>query len=330
MSRREFIAFLAGVVVVWPRTAHTQQSERVRRIGGLFSAAAPDPETDRVYRESLQKLGWTDGRNVHLESRLTAGDPDRLRTYAVELVGLSPDVIVAGSPFEARVLAQQTQTIPIVFAVGVDPVGQGLVGSLAHPGGNITGCSSFEFSMGGKWVAMLREIAPQLKRLALVFNPEVVSRTYLDLLLRSTEVAASSLGVEIAATPLRIDEIEGVVSQLGREPGVGLIVPPDVTLVGRRSTQLQRLAAQYRLPAVWFDINAARYGDALLAYGPNLRENYRCTATYVDRILRGAKPADLPVQAPIKFELIVNLKAAKTIGLAIPEAFLARADEVIE
>jgi putative tryptophan/tyrosine transport system substrate-binding protein len=328
MRRREFMALLGGAALAWPSAVVAQQPEHVRRIGGLFSAAAPIPETLRIYLEALQNLGWTNGRNIRLESRFTAGAADLLRTYAVELVGLSPDVIVAGSPFEARVLGQQTRTIPIVFAVGVDPVGQGLVGSLAHPGGNITGCSSFEFSMGGKWVEMLKEIAPQLKRLALVFNPEVTSGQYLDLFLRAT--AASSLGVEIAATPIRDDEIEGVISQFGREPGVGLIFPPDVTLVGRRSTQLQTLAAQYRLPAVWYDLNAARHGGALLAYGPNLPDNYRCTATYVDRILRGAKPADLPVQAPTKFELIVNLKTAKTIGLSIPEAFLLRADEVIE
>jgi len=328
VKRRTFIAGL-GSAAVWPLSARAQQPERVRRIGALWFAGAEgvDPEYGRSFREGLQNLGWTDGRNVQIDSRLAGGDVDRLRALAIDLVNSSPEVIVAGTPLEVRALRQQTRTVPIVFAAAVDPVSQGLVESLAHPGGNITGCSSFEFSMGGKWVEILKEVAPSTKRVGVVFNPETAP--YMEPILRSIEGAAVSLAVEVTPAPIRNHpEIEHVMAQFAREPGNGLIFPPDIfTSAGYK--RIVAFAAQYRVPAVYSVPSFAQHGG-LLAYGPDLLDNYRRMAIYVDRILKGAKPADLPVQAPTKFQLVVNLKAAKALGLTIAESFLLRADEVIE
>jgi putative tryptophan/tyrosine transport system substrate-binding protein len=330
MRRREFLAVLGGAAIGWPLAAHAQQPQRLRRIGVLSFAAENDLEWHlrlAAFFEGLQSLGWVEGRNLRVDSRFAAGKADRLPAYAAELVALSPDVIVAISPLEVKAVRQRTLTIPIVFALAADPVSQGIVETLAHPGGNITGFSSFEFSMGGKWLEMFREIAPNIRRVALVFNPETAP--YMESFLRSVQTTATSFGIEVISAPVHdVAEMERVLAQLAREPGSGLMFPPDV-LTSIRIESIPAVVAQYGLPAIYSGPVAATRGG-LLGYGPNLLENFRRAASYVDRILKGAKPADLPVQAPTKFQLVVNLKTAKALGLTIPESFLLRADEVIE
>jgi len=280
-----------------------------------------------AFFEALQNFGWMDGRNLRIDSRFAAGKIERLPVYAAELVALSPDVIVAISPLEVKAARQQTLTIPIVFALAADPVSQGIVESLARPGGNITGFSSFEFSMGGKWLEMFQEIAPKVRRVAPVFNPETAP--YMDAFLRSVQATAASFRMEVFGAPVHdVPEMERLFAQLGSEPGNGLIFPPDI-FTSTRIQAIPSMVAQFGLPAVYSGPGVARLGG-LLGYGPNLTDNFRRAASYVDRILKGAKPADLPVQAPTKFQLAVNLKTATALGLTIPESFLLRADEVIE
>jgi putative ABC transport system substrate-binding protein len=325
MKRREFIVASIGVMAIgWPIGGIAQQPDRVRRIGALLIGAGP--LSDEFARE-LENLGWIEGRNIHIDVRTHSGDSDRMRAYASELVKLSPDVILAASPVEAKMLRQETGIIPIVFASGVDPVGQGAVDSFAHPGGNITGCSSFEFSMGGKWVQGLTEMAPRTKRIGVVFNPQTAP--YIESILQSVKFAADPLRVEISAIPvLDLGELERAVASLAQEPDHAMFFPPDVFL----SAQVQAiiaLVAQYRLPAVYPVPAFADFGG-LLAYGPNFLDNFRRAAKLVDRILKGAKPADLPVEQPTSFELAINLRTAKALGLEIPATLLARADKVIE
>jgi putative tryptophan/tyrosine transport system substrate-binding protein len=330
MKRREFIALAGAAAVARPAAVIAQQSERVRRIGVLAFEAENNPEWHLrlvAFFEQLQNLGWTDGRNLRIDSRFAAGDVDQLPGYAAELVALSPDVIVAISPVEVKAVRQQTRTIPIVFVVAADPVSQGLVESLARPGGNITGFSSFELSMGGKWLEMFREIAPNIRRFGVVFNP--VTAAYMASFLRSAEASAKSLGVEVASVPVHdVPEVERVIARLAGEPGNGLMFPPDV-FTSARYELIASLVAQYGVPAVFSSPVFARLGG-LLGYGPNQLDNFRRAASYVDRVLKGAKPAELPVQQPTKFELAINLKAAKALGLTVPASLLARADEVIE
>jgi putative tryptophan/tyrosine transport system substrate-binding protein len=328
MKRREFIALAGGAVVAWPRAARAQQSRLIRRVGALyFSSRDGVLKYHQAFLEELRHLGWTEGGNIQPDVRFAAGDSDRLGVFATELVGFSPEVVVASSPLEVRAVQQQTRSIPIVFTAAVDPVSQGLVGSIRHPGGNVTGCSSFEFSMGGKWVELLKEIAPNTARVAVIFNPKTAP--YIEEILRSIEVAAAASAVKVVAAPIHDDhEMEIVIGRLASEPSTALILPPDIFTSAKRH-QIVALAAQHPVPAIYSVPSFTEVGG-LLAYGPDLFDNYRRTATYVDRILKGANPAELPVEAPIKFLLVVNLTTAKALGLAIPPSLLARADEVIE
>jgi putative tryptophan/tyrosine transport system substrate-binding protein len=330
MRRREFITILGGAATAWPLAARAQQPDRVRRIGLLLGIAENDPEADArvtAFRQGLQELGWVEGRNIRIDSRFAASEATRIRAYVAELMALSPDVFVANSTPVLAALRQATSSIPIVFAVVNDPVGQGFISSLARPGGNITGFTFIEFAMVGKWLQMLKEVAPAVARAGIMFNPQTAP--YYDVYLRSFEAMPRSIAVELTAAPVRDGaEIEAVIAKLGREPGGGLIVPPDPFTLVHRET-IVKSAEQHRLPVVWSYRQFVTEG-ALMSYGPDTADIFRRSASYVDLILKGAKPADLPAQSPSKFELVINLKTAKALGLEIPPTLLARADEVIE
>jgi len=329
MNRRTFIWGLTGTLAV-PQAAAAQQSIRGRRIGVLMNLSENDLEAQRLITalsEGLAQLGWTDGRNVRLDYRWAGGDINRIRTLGDELVALSPDILVGyGTPVVVA-LQQRTRSIPIVFLSVTDPVGQGLVASLAHPGGNITGFAVFEISLGTKWMEALKQLAPGLKRVSTIFNPKTAP--YYRLYLRAIEQAAPAFAAESIALEVQTDaEIERAISALAREPGSGLIVMPDTfNMVHRRTTI--GLAARHRLPAIYYFPFFAREGG-LISYGPDEIDMFRRAAGYVDRILKGAKPADLPVEQPTKFELVINLKTAKALGLTIPQSMLQRADELIQ
>jgi len=328
MKRREFITLLGGAAA-WPLAARAQQGERVRRIGLLMAAADDREGQARVtaLKQGLQELGWTDGRNIQIETRFAGADTGRIRAHAAELVALAPDVLVGHATPGTRALRQAISSIPIVMVAVNDPVEQGFVSSLAHPGGNITGFALINFQMVGKWLEMLKEAAPGISRAALMFNPDTASSYYVYL--RSFQAEPRSIAVEVAEAPVRnTAEIEEAIAKLGREPGRGLIVPPDAFTVLHHQLFI-RLAQQHRLPAVYAYQTYVSEG-ALMSYGPDVYDLFRRSASYLDRILKGAKPADLPVQQPTKFELAINLKTAKALGLQIPDKLLALADEVIE
>ena len=328
MKRREFIAGLGGAVA-WPLAGHAQQPERVRRIGVLQGL----DENDRLgkarisaFIQALAGFGWTDGRNVRIDVRGGGLDTNKIRALAHELVGLQPDVILAGGTPPSVALQRETSTIPIVFTSVVDPVASGLVARLDRPTGNITGFANFEATLGGKWLELLSEIAPGLKRAAIMFNPDIAPGSPL---MPSFEAAARSLKVELIIAPVHSDvEIETAMVALGREPGGGLVLIPDVFTITHRVSIISA-AARNNVPAVNRYSFFARDGG-LLSYGPDPVESYRRAASYVDRILRGAKPSELPVQLPTKFEIVINLKTAKALGLTIPPSILGIADEVIE
>jgi len=329
IKRREFITLLGGAVAAWPLQARAQQAERVRRIGLLMGVADDREGQARVIalKQGLQELGWTDGRNIEIETRFGGADAGRIRAQATELVALAPDVLVGQGTPVIRALRQATSSIPIVMVPVIDPVEQGFVSSLAHPGGNITGFTFIDFQMVGKWLQMLKEAAPSVARAALMFNPD--TSPYYYLYLRSFEAEPRSIAVEVTAAPVRgTAEVEEAIAKLGREPGRGVIVPPDAFTIVHRQLFI-RLAQQHRLPAV-YAYRAYVAQGALMSYGPEPYDLFRRSASYVDRILKGAKPADLPIQQPTKFELAINLKTAKALGLQIPEKLLALADEVIE
>jgi len=331
MRRREFIALLGSAAAAWPLSSPAQQPGRMRRIGVLASAlAADDPEWQTrgtAFVQALQHLGWTDGRNVRLDYRFGLGDPDRQRKSATELIALGPDVLLAGGGGAVAALQQATRTVPIVFANVVDPVGGGIVASLARPGGNTTGFMNVEFGLSGKLLELLKEIAPRVARAAVFRNPTVTASVAQFAVIQA---AAASFGVEVTPIDSRdAGEIERGLTAFVRGPTDGLIAPG----VGGTTQSLRNLiialAARHRLPAVYNSRGAATEGG-LISYGIDQAEPYRLAASYVDRILKGGKPADLPVQAPTKYQLVINLKTAKAIGLDIPATLRARADEVIE
>jgi putative tryptophan/tyrosine transport system substrate-binding protein len=329
IGRRKFLATLGGAAAAWPLAAGAEQGEHVRRIGLLMGVADDREGQARVtaLKQGLQELGWTEGRNIQIEPRFTGADADRIRAYAAELVALAPNVIVGQTTPVIRALRQATSSIPIVMAGINDPVEQGVVSSLAHPGGNITGFSFVDFQMVGKWLEMLKEAAPGVSRAVLMFNPDTSPHFYVYL--RSFEAVPRSIAVEVTAAPVRsTTEVEAALANLGREPGCGLIVPPDAFTIVHYQLFV-RLAQQHRLPAV-YPIRTWVAQGGLMSYGPDPYDVFRRSASYVDRIFKGAKPADLPVQAPTKYDLVINLKTAKALGLEVPPQLLARADEVIE
>ena len=329
IGRRELLAALGGAAAAWPLAARAQQAERVRRIGLLMGVADDREGQARVtaLKQGRQELGWTDGRDIQIETRFGEADIGRIRTDAAELVALAPDVIVGQTTPVIRALRQATSSIPIVMAAVNDPVEQGFVSSLAHPAGNITGFMFIDFQMVGKWLEMLKEVAPGVSRAVLMFNPDTAPHYYVYL--RSFEAEPRSVAIEVTAAPVRdTAEIEAAFAKLGREPGGGLIVAPDAFTIVHHPLFI-RLAQQHRLPAV-YNLRTYVAQGALMSYGPDPYDLFRRSASYVDRILKGAKPADLPVQQPTKFELAINLKTAKALGLQIPDKLLALADEVIE
>jgi putative ABC transport system substrate-binding protein len=328
MQRREFIATLAGAAAC-PLTARAQQGDRVRRIGVLMGGDENDPEGKlrlSAFTQALADLSWTHGRNVRMDLRWAANDINRMRALARELVGLQPATILTGTTPTTAAVQRETRTIPIVFANVGDPVTSGIVARLDRPSGNITGFANLEASLSGKWLELLSEIAPGLKRAATMFNPDAaVASTYMP----SFEAAARSLKVVPSAAPVHGDvEIETATTALGREPGGGLVVIPDIFTSAHRAPIILA-AARNNVPAVYGFSYFARDGG-LLSYGPDPLDLFRRAASYVDRILRGAKLVELPVQLPTKIEMVVNLKTAKALGLAVPPSILLRADEVIE
>jgi ABC-type uncharacterized transport system substrate-binding protein len=329
MRRRKFITLL-GTAAAWPLVSRAQQRDRMRLIGVLMGF----PESDRnaqsclaALRGALAKLGWTEGNNLRIEVRWTTGDTDRIRTLAKELVDLRPDVILGQTTPVTDALIRGTRTIPIVFVTVSDPIASGFATSLARPGGNVTGFALFESSMGGKWVELLKQIAPRTVHVALLFNPATV--VPLKIYMPSIQAAASSLAIQVSNVPVHAqDEIEGVIAAQARNPGGGLIVTPDSFTTSNREL-ISALAARYGVPTIH---NATSYAESggLIAFGTDFVEQFRQVAGYIDRILKGAKPADLPVQNPTKFNLIINLKAAKGLDLDVPLHLQQAADEVIE
>ena len=329
MKRREFIALLGGATA-WPLAARAQQPERTRRIGVLMASSESDPMGQAriaAFRQALAGLGWSEGSNLKIEWRWTGGDIARVRDYAAELVRLAPDVIIANGTPSVAALKHATTTIPIVFSVVNDPVAQGFIASMAHPGDNITGFSFLEYSMVGKSLEMLKQIAPGIVRAAVMFNPDTYP--YYEIHLRSFETVAKLLLIELAGAPVRnLAEIEDAVAKLAQQPGSALLVTPDPFMNAHRGTVI-RAANQDGVPATYSYRQHVQEGG-LMSYGPNSVDIFARSASYVDRILKGAKPADLPAEAPVKFELAINLKTAKALGLDAPPTLIALADEVIE
>jgi putative tryptophan/tyrosine transport system substrate-binding protein len=331
IRRREFIFTLGGVAAAWPLTSHAQQPNRVRRIGVLMSYAESDSDAQAWYaafREGLQKLGWTEGHNTQIDTRwATPDDAESMRRFAKELVALQPDLLLSSTTPTTSALLQQTRTIPIVFAIVADPIGSGFVASFARPGGNVTGFTFTEPTMAGKWLELLKQIAPRVVRVAMLFNP--VSATYAEYWLNPFKAAAPSFAVEAIAAPVRNgSELESIIAAQAREPNGGLIAMPD-SFTDAHRVEITSLAARYRLPAIYPFRFFAEVGG-LLSYGVDRTDNFRRAAKYVDRILKGEKPAEIPVQAPINFELVVNLKTAKALGLEVPLHLQQLADEIIE
>jgi len=327
-SRRKFIALIGGAAA-WPLAARAQQGEPMRRIGALMSTAADDPEGQAriaAFQQGLQQFGWTIGRNVRIDSRWPVGDSGRTRRYAAELVALAPDVILATGSAAAAPLLQATRTVPVVFVIVPDPVGAGFVNSLARPGGNATGFIQFEYGISGKWLELLKQIAPGVTRAAILRDPAISAGIGQ---FGAIQAVAPSLGVE--ASPINVraaDEIERAVADFARAPNGGLIITGSALAIFHRHLIIA-LAAKHRLPAVYFQRTLVADGG-LISYGADVLDQYRRAASYVARILKGEKPADLPVQTPTKYELVINLKTAKALSLEIPSSVLARTDEVIE
>jgi ABC-type uncharacterized transport system substrate-binding protein len=329
MKRRAFITLLSGAVAAWPLAARAQERDRMRRIGVLMSVAADGPDGQprlAAFLNGLQQLGWTDGRNVRIELRWGAGDAERIRNYVAELVALGPDVILASGDHPVVALQQATRTVPIVFTMVADPVGAGLVESLAHPGGNTTGFTLYEYNMSAKWLELLKEIAPGVKRVAVIREAGTAAGTG-----QFAGIQAGAPGLRLELSPIGVrdvGEMERAVTAFARSANGGLIVTGSAQAAVHRDL-IVTLAARHKLPAVYVARFFATAGG-LISYGPDFLDEHRRAAGYVDRILRGENPADLPVQAPTKYETVINLKTAKALGLTVPDELLARADEVIE
>ena len=329
MRRRQFIGLLGGAAAAWPLAARAQQGERMRRIGVLTNLVADDPEAQArvgAFLQGLQELGWAVGRNMRIEYRWGAGDADRTREYAAELVALAPDVILTSGASALAPLLQATRSVPVVFAQVPDPVGAGFVNSLARPGGNTTGFITYEYGLSGKWLELLTQIAPSVTRAAVIRDPAVSAGTG-----QWGAIQAVAPSVRVLVSPVNVrdaGEIERDVAAFAHGSNSGLIVTASALAIRHRNL-IVTLAARHRLPAVYYQRGFVT-GGGLISYGPDFIDQYRRAAGYVDRILKGLKPSELPVQAPTKYELVINLKTAKALGLDVPQSLLARADEVIE
>jgi putative tryptophan/tyrosine transport system substrate-binding protein len=330
MQRRGFITLLGGAAASWPLVAWAQRPDRMRRLGVLMAVAESDADVQKgiaIFLQRLQELGWKDGRNIRIDYRWGGGDAELIQTLAKELFDLQPDVLIGHSTPSAKALLKQTRVIPIVFLTVTDPLGQGLVASLSNPGGNITGFSVFEFSLGSKWLETLKQIAPGIRRVTAIFNPETAP--YYGLYLQSISTTLPALAVQSIAAPVHSEaDIENVIRKVASEPDSGLFVLPDSHNVVHRKRIIE-LTVKFRLPTIYYFRYFVSDGG-LISYGPDELDLFRRSADYVDRILKGTDPSDLPVQQPTKFELVINLRTAKEMGIEIPTSLLARADEVIE
>jgi putative ABC transport system substrate-binding protein len=328
MRRREFISLMGSAVANWPLGASAQSTEQAKRVGLLLGLVEGDPEANArivAFRKGLEETGWTEGRNVRIDYRFAGGDPGHIQAYAKELLALMPDVIVAHSTPVVAALKKETSLVPIVFVVVNDPVGQGLVASLAHPGSNITGFTFVDFEMIGKCLNLLKEIAPAVGRVGLMFDPDLAP--YFRVYIKDIATLSTSLDIELFEAPVReASEIEAVIEKLGTRGG--LIVGPDPFTVVNREV-ITKSVERYRLPAI-YTLRQEVLEGALMSYGPDTADIFQRSASYVDRVLKGTKPRDLPVQAPTKFELVINMKTAKALGLDVPSTLAARADEVVE
>ena len=330
MRRRDLIKVIAGSAIAWPLAARAQQSDPMRHIGVLMAFSENDPEAQSWaagFREELGRLGWTEGHNVQIDTRWATADVGSLQQFAKQLAALRPDLILTASTPATAAMRQQTNTIPIVFAMVGDPVGSGFVVSLSRPGGNLTGFTPIENSLGGKWVELLKEIAPRVARVAIVFDPGMAP--FASYYLNPFKAAAASLGMEAIVAPVDdMAELERAIATSAHEPNSGLIVMPDAFMIGHH-TDITSLVARYHVPTVYpFRIFAE--GGGLVSYGSSALDEFRRAASYADRILKGAKPSELPVQTPVNFDLVINLKTAKALGLEVPSSIRLRADEVIE
>ena len=330
MRRREFITLVGGAAAGWPLAARAQQAEGTRRIGVLMARKADDPQGQKQFaalRQGLLELGWSEGKTFHIETRWTVADAAEALKFAQELIGLKAEVIVANGTPSLVAVRELTSTIPTVFVSVADPVGQGFVPSLARPGGNVTGFSAEEASMGGKWLELLKELAPRVRRIAVIYNPQTAP--YAPMFFPAMQAAAPGMTVALSISPVpTAADIDRVIANIGREQGGGLIVVPDSFMFGQRN-RITTLAEKYRLPAM-YPLGIFIPDGGLIAYGIDRIDMFHRTADYVDRILRGASPVELPVQGPTKFELAINLKTAKALGLSVPPSMLLSADEVIE
>jgi putative ABC transport system substrate-binding protein len=330
MRRRDFITLLGGAAAAWPLVGRAQESERERRVGVLMNYAATQAVGQSyvaVFTDRLRQLGWNVGKNLRLDVRWNAGDVELAKIYAAQLIGLMPDVILAASTINLAMIQQATNSVPIVFAAITDPVQQGIVPSLAHPGGNVTGFANFESAIGGKWLSLLKQVAPSLTRVAVMFDPEISPQS--NFFVRAIETAAASLDMKAIALPVRTTaEIEPAMTGFAREPNGGLILPPD-SFTRLRYPLIAEIALHTRLSSIAASDNFANIGG-LMSYVGNFADQYHGAADYVDRILKGEKPANLPVQLSTKFHLTINLATAKALGLTIPDGMVLAADEVIE
>jgi putative ABC transport system substrate-binding protein len=330
VRRRTFIALLGSAATAWPLAAITQQTIQKRRIGVLMAyeeSIAEAQDWVAAFREGFRKLGWTEGGDLQIDVRWATGDKATIARFAKEMVASQPDLILSANTPSTAALLEQTRTIPIVFGIVSDPIGSGFVASYPRPGGNATGFTNFEPTMGGKWLELLKEIAPRVNRATFLFNP--VAGPFFEYYVSAFKAAAASLAVQSIVTPVRDrSELESAIAEQAREANGGIVVMPEAFTLAH-GAEITALAARYRLPAIYPIRKFAELGG-LLSYGLDATDNFRRAATYADRILKGAKPSELPVQAPVKFELVINMKTAKAIGLTIPESFLVRADKVLE